>query len=165
LKTNKIIFETLIAVAVTVTSFALNGRRTITRTIIAAPTSTKAASSSSNNIFYLFSAEIEEVDEEKLGISDDVYSLPTMVVNKGDTVTVHFFYNLEKDTRERYSFTIEAPYNINNDLAGGQNAEATFTADHEDIFQYFDKYHPQTITGQLVVLIVPSKGKLKVEPN
>jgi CRISPR/Cas system CMR-associated protein Cmr5 small subunit len=75
-----------------------------------------------------------------------VYSLPTMVVNKGDTVTVHF-YNLEKDARERYSFTIEALYNINKDLAGGQNAEATFTTDHEDIFQYFDKYHPETMTG------------------
>ena len=161
MKTNKIIFETLIAVAVTVISFALNGRRTTT---IIAATSTKAASSSNNKIFYLFSAEIEEVDEEKLGISDDVYSLPTMVVNKGDTVTVHF-YNLEKDTRERYSFTIEAPYNINKDLAGGQNAEATFTADHEDIFQYFDKYHPETITRHLVVLVVLSKGKLKVEPN
>ena len=162
MKTNKIIFETLIAVAVTVTSFALNGRRTTT---IIAATSTKAASSSNNKIFYLFSAEIEEVDEEKLGISDDVYLLPTMVVNKGDnTVTVHW-HNLEKDARERYSFTIEAPYNINKDLAGGQNAEATFTADHEDIFQYFDKYHPETMTGQLVVLLVLSKGKLKVEPN
>jgi plastocyanin len=156
LKTNKIIFETLIAVAVTVTSFALNGTRTTT--------TTKAASSSNNKIFYLFSAEIEGVDEEKLSSSDDVYSLPTMVVNKGDTVTVHF-YNLEKDTRERYSFTIEAPYNINKDLAGGQNVEATFTADHEDIFQYFDKYHPQIMTGQLVLLVVLSKDKLKVEPN
>jgi hypothetical protein len=162
LKTNKIIFETLVAVAVTVTSFTLNGRRATT-TIIAA-TSTKAASSSNNKIFYLFSAEIEEVDEEKLGISDDVYSLPTMIVNKGGTVTVHF-YNLEKEETERHSFTIEAPYNINKDLAGGQNAEATFTADHEDIFQYFDKYHPETITGQLVVLVVLSKGKLTVEPN
>ena len=149
MKTNKIIFETLIAVAVvTVASFAVNGRRTTT---IIAATTTKAASSSNNKIFYLFSAEIEEVDEEKLGISDDVYSLPTMVVNNGDTVTAHF-YNLERDARERYSFTIEAPYNINKDLAGGQNAEATFTADHEDIFQYFDKYHPQTMTGQLQVL-------------
>jgi plastocyanin len=163
LKINKIIFETSIAVVVTVTSFALNGTRTTPTTIIAA-TSTKAASSSNNKIFYLFSAEIEEVDEEKLGISDDVYSLPIMIVNKGDTVTVHF-HNLEKDARERYSFTIEASYNINKDLAAGQNAEATFTADNEGIFQYFDKYHPQTITGQLVVLVVLSKGKLRAVPN
>ena len=126
-------------------------------------TSTKAASSSNNKIFYLFSAEIG-VDEEKLGISDDVYLLPTTVINKRDTVTVHL-HNLGKDATERYSFTIEAPYNINKDLAGGQNAEATFTADHEDIFQYFDKYHPETITRHLVVLVVLSKGKLKVEPN
>jgi plastocyanin len=138
-----------IAVIVTATPFALNGI-TKTTSIIPAAT-TKAASSSNNKIFGLFSAKIEGVDQKKLGISGDVYSLPIMLVNKGDTVSVHF-YNLEKDASKRHSFTIGAPYSIDKDLVGGQDEIATFTADNEGIFQYFDKYHPQTMTGQLVVL-------------
>jgi plastocyanin len=151
LKTKKIILVAsliiAIAVIVTATPFALNSTKT---TIITTAAATKA-SSSNNKIFYLFSAEVEGIGQEKLGISGDVYSLPTMLVNKGDTVTVHF-YNLEKDESERHSFTIGAPYSIDKDLGGGEDAIATFTADNEGIFQYFCKYHPQTMTGQLVVI-------------
>ena len=139
-----------IAVIVTATPFALNGI-TKTTTIITTAAATKASSSSNNRAFSLFSVEIEGVDQKKLGISGDVYSLPTIVVNKGDTVTVHF-YNLEKEASERHSFTIGGPYSIDKDLGGGQDAIATFTADNEGIFQYFCKYHPQTMTGQLVVI-------------
>jgi plastocyanin len=154
LKTKRIILVAsliiAIAVIVTATPFVLNGVIKTT-TIITTAAATKAPSSSNNKIFYLFSATIEGVDQKKLGISADVYSLPTMLVNKGDAVTVHF-YNLEKDASERHSFTIGAPYSIDKDLVGGQDAIATFTADNEGIFQYFDKYHPQTMTGQLQVL-------------
>jgi plastocyanin len=158
LKTKRIILVAsliiALAVIVTATPFELNGttKTTTTTTIIPAATATtKAPSSSNNKIFSLFSAKIEEVDLKKLGISGDVYSLPIMLVNKGDTVTVHF-YNLEKDASKRHSFTIGAPYSIDKDLVGGQDEIATFTADNEGVFQYFDKYHPQTMTGQLVVL-------------
>jgi plastocyanin len=74
-----------------------------------------------------------------------------MVVNKGDTVTVHF-YNIENEIGSRHSFTIGAPYNIDKDLARGENATATFTADQVGVFQYRCKYHPPEMTGQLVVL-------------
>jgi plastocyanin len=157
LKTKRIIFVSsliiVLAVIITTSSFELNTTtKTTTTTIIPAATATtKAASPSNNKVFGLFTAKIEGVDQKKLGISGDVYSLPTMLVNKGDTVTVHF-YNLEKDASKRHSFTIGAPYSIDKDLVGGQDEIATFTADNEGIFQYFDKYHPQTMTGQLVVL-------------
>jgi nitrous oxide reductase len=107
--------------------------------------------SSPNKNFYIFTTEVEGVNETKLGISGDIYSLQTMVVNKGDNVTVHF-YNLEKDKDERHSFTIGAPYNINRDLAGGENATITFVADHEGVFQYHCLHHPPQMIGQLVVL-------------
>jgi nitrous oxide reductase len=107
--------------------------------------------SSTNKNFYIFTTEVEGVNETKLGISGDIYSLQTMVVNKGDNVTVHF-YNLEKDKDERHSFTIGAPYNINRDLAGGENATITFVADHEGVFQYHCLHHPPQMIGQLVVL-------------
>ena len=152
MKTKKIILVAsliiTIAVIVMATPFALNSTKT---TIITTAAATKTSPSSNNRAFSLFSAEIEGVDQKKLGISGDVYSLPTIVVNKGDTVTVHF-YNLEREASERHSFTIGAPYSIDKDLEGGQDAIATFTADNEGIFQYFCKYHPQTMTGQLVVL-------------
>lgn len=109
------------------------------------------SSSSTSKTFYLFTTEVEGVNQTKLGFSGDVYSLQTMVVNKGDTVTIHF-YNLEKDVDERHSFTIGAPYNIDKELAGGENATITFTANHDGIFQYHCKFHPIEMIGQLVVL-------------
>ncbi len=50
---------------------------------------------SSNKTFYVFSAEVEGVNEETTGIAGDIYSLPVIVVNVGDSVTVHF-YNTEE---------------------------------------------------------------------
>jgi nitrous oxide reductase len=104
-----------------------------------------------NKTFYLFSSENEGVNETKLGIPGDTYNLHTMVVHKGDNVTVHF-YNLEIDENERHSFTIGAPYKIDSDLAGNEHAVIKFKADHEGIFQYFCKYHPVAMTGQLVII-------------
>jgi plastocyanin len=131
------------------TMSSMNNTTTNNMATMAMNASSKA--SSTNKTFYLFSAEVEGVNETALGISGDVYSLQTMVVNKGDNVTVHF-YNLEKDMSERHTFTIGAPYNINKDLAGGENATITFIADHEGIFQYHCLYHPPQMIGQLVVL-------------
>jgi nitrous oxide reductase len=109
------------------------------------------SSSTGNKTFYLFSSENEGINETKLGIPGDTYNLHTMVVHKGDNVTVHF-YNLEIDENERHSFTIGAPYKIDSDLAGNEHAVIKFKADHEGIFQYFCKYHPITMTGQLVII-------------
>lgn len=101
--------------------------------------------------FYLFTAEVEDLNETKLGIKADVFTLPIMVVNKGDNVTVHF-YNLEKEGGDRHSFTIGEPYNIDKDLAPEENGIVSFKADHEGIFQYYCKYHEPAMTGQLVVV-------------
>jgi hypothetical protein len=71
--------------------------------------------------FYLFTAEIPDVAEEKLKVAGDAFSIPTMIVNKGDNVTVHF-YNVDPVTDERHSFTIGAPYNVDVDIAFGESA-------------------------------------------
>jgi nitrous oxide reductase len=101
--------------------------------------------------FYLFTAEIPDVDEEKLKVPGDAFSIPTMLVNKGDNVTVHF-YNVDPVTDERHSFTIGAPYNVDADIAFGESEVVSFMADHEGIFQYYCKYHLPVMTGQLEVL-------------
>src|ERR671915_2022332 len=108
---------------------------------------------SSNKTFYVFSAEVEGLDEATARILGDIFTPPIIVVNRGDSVTVNF-YNTEQETEERHSFTIDAqPYSVDIDIAGGESGNATFTtADQEGIFPYYCKYHLPTMVGQLVVL-------------
>jgi len=101
--------------------------------------------------FYLFTAEIPDVAEEKLKVAGDAFSIPTMIVNKGDNVTVHF-YNVDPVPDERHSFTIGTPYNVDADIAFGESDVVSFMADHEGIFQYYCKYHLPVMTGQLQVV-------------
>ena len=111
---------------------------------------------SSNKTLYIFSAEVEGVNETAARAAGDIYTLPEIVVNRGDSVTVHF-YNAEEievgETPERHSFTIDAqPYSVNIDVAPGEPGNATFTADQDGIFPYYCIYHLPSMTGQLVVL-------------
>jgi nitrous oxide reductase len=73
-----------------------------------------------------------DVDGKKLKVAGDSFSITTMIVNKGDKVTVHF-YDVDPAV-EKHSFTIGAPYNIDKNINTGESATATFTADHEGIF-------------------------------
>jgi nitrous oxide reductase len=115
---------------------------------------TSTADSSSNSgttkTFYLFNAELDQVNESKLGFSGDIYSLQTIVVNKGDKVNINFF-NTESDKNEKHSFTLPE-YNINQILNGGDHATISFVADKAGIFQYHCNFHPPEMIGQLIVL-------------
>ena len=113
-------------------------------------TSTNANDSRCEGILSFYS-EIPDVDEEKLKVAGDAFSIPTMIVNKGDNVTVHF-YNVDPVTDERHSFTIGAPYNVDADIAFGESDVVNFMADDEGIFQYYCKYHLPVMTGQLQVV-------------
>ena len=122
----------------------------ITTTTI--PTTIPTLATSGTKEFYVFTAEVANVDEAQLKLPGDTFDITTMVVNKGDNVTVHF-YNVDPNKTERHSFTIGAPYNIDLDLAGGgESTVANFTANHEGIFQYYCKYHLPVMTGQLEVV-------------
>jgi len=101
--------------------------------------------------FYVFTAEVENVDEEKLKIAGDSFDVKTLVANKGDKVTVKF-YNVDEVQTERHSFTIGDPYIVNIDVGFAGNGKATFTADLEGVFIYYCTYHLPVMTGQLVVL-------------
>lgn len=101
--------------------------------------------------FYIFTTEVANVDEEKLKVAGDSFSVHTMVVNKDDKVTVHF-YNVDDVKTERHSFTIGDPYKVDIDLGFAENGEATFKADHAGVFTYYCKYHLPVMSGQLVVL-------------
>jgi nitrous oxide reductase len=101
--------------------------------------------------FYVFTAEVEHVDEDKLKVAGDSFDVKTLVVNQGDKVTVKF-YNVDDVQTERHSFTIGDPYKVDIDVGFAENGNATFTADRTGVFTYYCKYHLPVMTGQLVVL-------------
>lgn len=99
--------------------------------------------------YYLFPAEIEEVEEEILKIPHDVFTLQNIIANQGENVTI-IFYNTEAE--EAHSFILDSPYNINADLKGNENTTINFVADKPGIYTYYCIYHLPTMTGKLVVL-------------
>jgi plastocyanin len=101
--------------------------------------------------FYIFTSEIEGVDEGKLKVAGDVFSVNTLVANMGDKVTIHF-YNVDPVKEERHSFTVGDPYAVNIDLGFAESGNATLTADNVGVFPFYCKYHPPVMEGQLVVL-------------
>ncbi len=101
--------------------------------------------------FYIFTSEVENVDENKLKVAGDSYSVHTLIVNKGDKVTINF-YNVDDVQTERHSFTIGDPYKVDIDLGFAQHGNATFTADHTGLFTYYCRYHLPVMTGQLLVI-------------
>ena len=101
--------------------------------------------------FYVFTSEIEGVDEDKLKVAGDSFSVHTLVANKGDKVTVHF-YNVDPVKEERHSFTIGDPYKVNIDVGFAESGNTTFTADNTGVFLFYCAYHQPVMTGQLVIL-------------
>lgn len=81
----------------------------------------------------------------------DQFSQTSIEANEGDNVTVNF-YNMEAPAGDRHSFTINAPYKVNLDLAPGQNGTVSFKANHTGIYQFYCEYHEPTMNGQFVVL-------------
>jgi plastocyanin len=121
------------------------------------PTANQVTTRSNDKTFYLFTAEHDGLNETKLGIPADTYSPDVLLVNKGDNITVHF-YNL--DTTDRHTFTIGAPYNINEDLLPLHNGTIEFKANQEGIFRFYCTYHQPTMAGQLAVQEPPTVEKI-----
>lgn len=102
------------------------------------------------NEFYIFTQELN-ADEEKIGVPVAVFSLTEIVVHKGDKITIHFI-NPAEEPEDRHTFTMESPYKMNYDLAGGESTTFSFTADTIGTFTYYCTYDLPSMVGQLVVL-------------
>lgn len=102
------------------------------------------------NEYYIFTQELN-ADEEKLGVSVAVYTLTNIIVHKGDNVTIHF-YNTADDVNDRHTFSMQSPYKMNYDLAGGENKTFTFKADTVGGFTYYCTYDLPSMIGHLEVL-------------
>jgi plastocyanin len=104
----------------------------------------------SKNEFYIFTQELN-ADEDKIGVPVAVFSLTEIVVHKGDTITIHFI-NPAEEPEDRHTFTLDSPYKMNYDLAGGESTTFSFTADTVGTFTYYCTYDLPSMVGQLVVL-------------
>ena len=102
------------------------------------------------NEFYIFTQELN-ADEEKIGVPVAVYSLTEITVHKGDEITIHFI-NPADEPEDRHTFTMESPYKMNFDLAGGESTTFSFTAETVGTFTYYCTYDLPSMVGQLVVL-------------
>jgi hypothetical protein len=81
----------------------------------------------SPNEYYIFTQELD-ANESKLGVPVTVFTLTNIIVHKGDNVTIHF-YNTSDEPSDRHTFSMQSPYKMAHDLAGGQNATFSFKAD------------------------------------
>src|SRR6266511_2604778 len=102
------------------------------------------------NEYYIFTQELS-ADESKLGVPVAVFTLTNIVVHKGDNVTIHFYNNAD-EARDRHTFSMQSPYMMNHDLAGGQNATFSFKADTVGGFTYYCSYNLPSMIGHLEVL-------------
>jgi plastocyanin len=102
------------------------------------------------NEFYIFTQELN-ADEDAVGVPVAVFTLTQIVVHKGDTVTIHFF-NAAEEEDDRHTFTMQAPYEMDYDLAGGESTTFSFNADTVGTFTYYCTYDLPSMVGQLLVL-------------
>jgi len=103
------------------------------------------------NEYYIFTQELN-ADESKLGVPVAVFTLTNIIVHKGDNVTIHF-YNTADETKDRHTFTMQSPYKMDHDLAGGQNTTFSFVADTIGGFTYYCRYDLPSMIGHLEVLL------------
>jgi len=102
------------------------------------------------NEYYIFTQELA-ANEAKLGVPVAVFTLTNIIVHKGDNVTIHF-HNTADESSDRHTFSMQSPYLMNHDLAGGQNATFSFKADTVGGFTYYCSYDLPSMIGHLEVL-------------
>lgn len=102
------------------------------------------------NEYYIFTQELN-AEESKLGVPVAIFTLTNIIVHKGDNVTIHF-YNTADEPRDRHTFTMQSPYKMDHDLAGGQNATFSFVANTVGGFTYYCRYDLPSMIGHLEVL-------------
>ena len=82
------------------------------------------------NEYYIFTQELN-ANESKVGEPIAVFTLTNIIVHKGDTVTIHF-YNTADEADDKHTFTMQSPYKMDYDLAGGQTKTFSFKAERKD---------------------------------
>ena len=102
------------------------------------------------NEYYIFTQELN-ADEDKLRVPVAVFTLTNIIVHKGDNVTIHFI-NTADEATDRHTFSMQSPYKMDYDLAGGENVTFNFKADTVGGFTYYCRYDLPSMIGHLEVL-------------
>jgi plastocyanin len=102
------------------------------------------------NEYYIFTQELN-ANESKVGEPIAVFTLTNIIVHKGDSVTIHF-YNTADEAEDRHTFTMQSPYKMDYDLAGGETKTFSFKANTVGGFTYYCKYDLPSMIGHLEVL-------------
>ncbi|HEV2120978.1 MAG TPA: cupredoxin domain-containing protein [Candidatus Bathyarchaeia archaeon] len=101
---------------------------------------------------YLFVVDQNFNSSQTRGLTSDyIYSSSLIVVNKGDTVTIHFY----NPTDKAHSFTLNAPYANDAVVAAQsstiQNATITITTNQAGSFNFHCKFHQPQMIGAIIV--------------
>src|SRR6267143_1653128 len=115
-----------------------------------------ASTSPQTREFFLFPLELP-FNDTVAGIPHYVFNPNMIVVNKGDTVLIHFY----QYTDEHHSFTLAAPYSKDVILPEATplgnptsipKMDITLVVDTSGFFVYHCIFHPPTMTGTLQVV-------------
>jgi plastocyanin len=101
-------------------------------------------------VFYLFNSSVN-LNESVFNVPPDIFSPDHLTVNRGDKIVIHY-YNIEETGGDPHTFTMGAPYTINDRIEPRTNVTITFTADLPGVFEYVCLIHPPTMRGYLTVL-------------
>jgi plastocyanin len=111
---------------------------------------TTSSSSSQTRDLYLFAQDLSFSAPSNLK-SDYVYGTSTIIVNKGDTLRVHFY----NPTDQEHSFTVDSPYS--NDIVVPaanstiKNMNTTIVANQIGTFGFHCRFHQPQMMGVLIV--------------
>ena len=107
-----------------------------------------------NRTVYIFAQDLHFGDGQTVtGLTTDyIYSISHFVVNRGDTVTIHFY----NPTDTTHSFTMDAPYSNDVVVSPATNttiskADIVLTVNTSGVFNFHCKFHPPQMAGTIVV--------------
>jgi hypothetical protein len=90
---------------------------------------TMASASSTNKTFYLFNTELEGADVGTTGVDTYIYSLPVIVANRGDSVTVNLVNIAETEEEEEATEEEEGTVEEEEEAATEEEGRHSFTID------------------------------------
>lgn len=103
--------------------------------------------------FYLFAVDQGFPAQNATGLKADYgFSANTIIVNKGDTLTIHFY----NPTDQAHSFTMGDPYPIDVVVPAMTSTKVssvnvTIVANQAGIFHFNCKFHQPSMAGDLIV--------------
>lgn len=118
-------FLLVIVVIILSLSMTINIKTVLAKSSNESHDKTEETATTEKPFFFLFNSKLPAFNVTEF--PEDVYSQTSFSVKEDDVVTF-YMYNQEASGADRHSFTINAPYNVNLDLAPGQNGNVTLTA-------------------------------------